>query len=336
MIRFAWLQARTQAVVAVGVLAVVAVVLGVTGPNIVHLYDTTVATCAAHNDCQAATAALSDADGPVQVFADFLLLLVPVLIGMFWGAPLVAREFETGTFRLAWTQGVTRTRWLAIKLALGAVASMVVAGLLSLMVTWWSSPFDRVSMDPFNSLSFGIRDIVPVGYAAFAFVLGFAAGLVARRTLPAMATALVGFVAAREVMTSWVRPYLIAPLQKAVAINPAFGIGIEQTPTGIAVSAPQGGGVLPGTWVYSTRIVDNAGHAPTQAFLGRACPFNKTSGQPNPQTCIANVAAKFHEVVTYQPASRYWAFQWDETAVFLGLAALLGAVCFWWIRRPVA
>ena len=63
MIRFAWLQARTQAVVAVGVLAVVAVVLGVTGPNIVHLYDTTVATCAAHNDCQAATAALSEVAG---------------------------------------------------------------------------------------------------------------------------------------------------------------------------------------------------------------------------------------------------------------------------------
>ena len=61
---------------------------------------------------------------------------------MFWGAPLVARELETGTFRLAWTQSVTRTRWLAVKLALVGLASMAVAGLLSLILTWWSSPID--------------------------------------------------------------------------------------------------------------------------------------------------------------------------------------------------
>jgi len=43
------------------------------------------------------------------VFLDFLVLAVPLLIGMFWGAPLISREFEAGTFRLAWTQGVTRS-----------------------------------------------------------------------------------------------------------------------------------------------------------------------------------------------------------------------------------
>ena len=70
-------------------------------------------------------------------------LLVPALIGIFWGAPLVARELEAGTFRLAWTQSVTRTRWLAVKIALVGLASVLAAGLLSLLVTWWSSPLDR-------------------------------------------------------------------------------------------------------------------------------------------------------------------------------------------------
>ena len=81
---------------------------------------------------------------------------------------------------------------------------MAVAGVLSLMVTWWSSPLDRVRMTPFAS--FDQRGLVPVGYAAFAFVLGVTAGVLIRRTLPAMATALGGFVAARLVVAHWGRP----------------------------------------------------------------------------------------------------------------------------------
>ncbi len=119
MIRFAWLQFRMQAAIAAGALAIVAVVLAVTGPSLVHLYDTTVAACGSQHACSDATTTFTDTDGPLQVFLDFLVLLGPLLIGMFWGAPLVSREFETGTFRLAWTQGVSRSRWLAVKLGLG-------------------------------------------------------------------------------------------------------------------------------------------------------------------------------------------------------------------------
>ena len=157
MIRFAALQFRNQAAVAFGALAVVAIALAVSGPHLVNLYDTTVLTCGVHHDCSAATTALTDTDGPIQVFLAFLLLAVPALIGMFWGAPLVAHEFEAGTFRLAWTQGVTRTGWLAVKLGVGALASVVVTGLLSLMVTWWSSPIDTVSANHFDPLLFGAR-----------------------------------------------------------------------------------------------------------------------------------------------------------------------------------
>ena len=126
----------------------------------------------------------------------------------------VAREFETGTFRLAWTQGVTRTRWLAVKLALGTLAAMVVTGLLSLMVTFWSSRIDEVRMNSFDPLVFSVRDIAPVAYAAFAFVLGFTAGLLTRRVLPAMAIALVGFVVTRLTISSWVRPGSLARITR--------------------------------------------------------------------------------------------------------------------------
>src|ERR1039458_4513058 len=115
MIRFAWLQARVQTMWAVGVLAVIAAALAVTGPRIVHLYNTTVATCQARGDCQSALNAVLNNDSALRTGFGALLVCVPALIGMFWGAPLVAREFEAGTFRLAWTQGATRARWLAGK-----------------------------------------------------------------------------------------------------------------------------------------------------------------------------------------------------------------------------
>jgi hypothetical protein len=44
---------------------------------------------------------------------------------MFWGAPLVAGELESGTFRLAWTQDVSRVRWLALWTAPGTLEALI-------------------------------------------------------------------------------------------------------------------------------------------------------------------------------------------------------------------
>jgi hypothetical protein len=118
------------------------------------------------------------------------LLLVPAIIGTFWAAPLLTREFEAGTFQLAWTQSVTRTRWLAAKLGVGALAAVAAAGLFSLMLTWWSGPIDTAA--PFAKgisitflrlgfVLFPTRGITPLGYAAFAFALGVTAGVLLRR-----------------------------------------------------------------------------------------------------------------------------------------------------------
>lgn len=330
MTRFAWLQFRTQATRAFAGLLAVAITLAISGPHLVHLYDSTIADCSSHNDCSAVTSSFLKTDGALQVFAEMLLLAVPALIGMFWGAPLIAREFETGTFRLAFTQGVTRTRWVAVKLGVGALASMIAAGFLSLIVTWWFSKIDLVRATPYDSLAFGTRGITPIGYAAFAFTLGATASLLTRRTVPAMLTALIGFVGARLAVTSWVRPHLLAPLHKDIAINAATILNFGQTQTGTAVTAGTRG-VLPSQWLYSNQILDAAGHTPTVQFLNNACPLSPHGGAT--PSCITAIASKFHEVLTYQPASAYWAIQWYETTIFLVLAAVLAGVCLWVMRR---
>jgi hypothetical protein len=316
--RFAWLQFRMQAAIAVGALTVIAVVLAVTGPGLVHVYNSSVANCAASGNCAAATTALLAKDHLLQDLGN-LLIALPALVGMFWGAPLVARELETGTEQLVWAQGVTRTRWILVKLGLIGTASAAASGLLSLMLTLWSSPFDRVNMNKFTSV-FDQRDIVPIGYAAFAFALGVTAGAVIRRTLPAMASTLVVFAGARLVFSHWVRPHLITPVHLVTALQVTSGMTYNETNNGPLTLL----GSKPGAWVYSAQVVNKAGHPVSGGFLDRGACL-KSRGAP---ACIGQL----REALVYQPAGRYWAFQWYEMAIFLALAVVLGGFCVWWVR----
>ena len=161
-----------------------------------------------------------------------VVYLAPGIIGLFWGAPLVTRELETGTFRMTWNQSVTRARWIVVKLGLVGLASMTVVGLVTLMVTWWASPISQATVlnssrngssshNRLTPLLFGASGIAPVGYVAFAFALGVTAGVLVRRTLPAMAITLAVFAAVQVVMPNWVRPYLISPVHASTVINPS-------------------------------------------------------------------------------------------------------------------
>jgi hypothetical protein len=360
MIRFACLQSRTQTLVAAALLAVVAIALAVTGPHLVHLYDTTVSGCAADGDCQSATAAFLQNDHALRTVLNYLLVVVPAIIGLFWGAPLVAREFEQGTFRLAWTQGVTRTRWLAVRLGVVGLASMAVAGLFSLALTWWSSPLDRALGTPFSS--FDYRDLVPIGYTAFAFMLGVTAGVLFRSTLPAMALALFTFVAARLAFTHWLRPALLAPLHQNLPVDGATTAGFGWAgylPFGSHASNLQPATPdIPGAWIVSIQMEDKTGHALTPQFVTSTCPGiggGRSSAAPGPglggasshvrapasaqqnlDNCADQVGKTFHEVVSYQPASRYWPLQWYELAIYLAAAVVLAGFCIWRIRRRSA
>jgi hypothetical protein len=322
VIRFAWLQFRFQVAIAFAVLAIVAIALALTGPNLVHLYNTTLVNCGAHGDCSTAIANFLSHDRILQDLGDAVIAL-PAIVGIFWGAPLVARELETGTHRLVWMQGVTRKHWLAVKLGLVGFSSVAVAGLLSLMLTWWSSPIDRVNGNQFTSV-FDQRGVVPIGYAAFAFVLGVTTGILIRRTLPAMATTLVAFVATRVVVTFWVRPHLMSAVRSTLPLRMTSAMGFNQTNNGpLSVT-----GAKPGGWVFQDNLVGPTGHAVSGSFLSQgACKQNRGS--------IACVG-KLREMLVYQPASRYWTFQWYETAIFVGVSLILAGLCFWWLRRRIS
>jgi hypothetical protein len=331
MIRLTWRQFRTEAFIALGALVVVAVILAATGPHLMDVYRST-------------PGQVLTTDPRLQTALAALVLVVPALAGVFFGAPLVARELETGTYRLAWTQSVTRVRWLAAKLVLVGLASSLLVGGLSLMVAWWANPIEIVNANRFSPANFGVSGIVPFGYALFAFALGATTGILFRRTLPAMATTLVGYIAVRLVVTFDIRRHFATPVTRAFPINQTGGFSFSMSPGGsVQVSVPPPD--IPNAWAFSTGVVDHAGRPPTSAFLLKACPTLAggpqlgghviTKGPPvaSMQNCLTTIAARFHGVVTYQPASRYWPFQIGETALFVVLALALAGVSVWWVRR---
>ncbi len=321
MMRFAWRQFRLQAVIALGILTAVVVFFVVTRPQLVDL------------------SRLPQPDALLNRYGTFesvarLLLVAPALIGVFWGAPRLARELESGTFRLAWTQSVTRRRWLAVKLALVGGASVVVTGLLSWAVTWWSAPVDRVTLDRFSALVFSERGLVPLGYAAFALAVGVALGLLLRRTVPAMAATLAVFVGARLVFTQWVRPHLMTPVHETLPLTSAAvgsaGFTGPDGPLIVTVS----NGVRPGAWVLSSGGQDAVNSAGNVVYgLGK----KMGSAADSPQAFRAAIARLgLHVQVVFQPASRFWTFQWIETGIFVGLALALFVFTFWWVRRRLS
>ncbi len=343
MIWLTWRQFRTQAVIAAAALAAVAAVLVITGLMLrQHFDDAGLPGCQAHHSCEMlATKFITQLKA--GSFGNYELLFsasvavlyaVPGLIGLFWGAPLLAREFETGTHRLAWNQGVSRNEWLAVKLGLIGLAAMATAGLLSLLITWWASPIDRalgyagpnavIGLNRLDPTLFGVRGIAPIGYAALALVLGVAFGVLFRRTVPAMAATLAAFVGVQLVWANWIRPHLIPPTAVSSPLTDSFDeFIISQNNQMTLVGAWH----QAGAWVLSNQTLTPSGHVftgpATSACLGNSF-----------RSCTAWVNSKhLLQLVTYQPGSRFWALQGIETAAYVMLAVTVAAFCAWQISR---
>jgi hypothetical protein len=318
MIWVTWAQHRREALVSTVLLAVAGVLLLITGLSMAADFQQSgVAKClglgspavglfVGGSPCDAAQAFPLHWHR-VTTGAFLALITVPALLGVFIAAPLLSREFEFGTYLLAWSQSITRLRWAAIKVGLVAVTVVVAAAALAALVVWWHTPLDLADFNGQWAV-FDIEGIVPVAYAAFALALGTLAGLAIRRTIPAMALTLFIFVAVRLVVAQ-IRPHFIRPLT-----GPAMEIG-------------------QGTWITSssTYYADAQGHhlsLDQVNAVGSAYSGSSGSGYMDylQQHGIRLLA-------DYQPGDRFWTFQLIEAAVFFALAIILIAVGLWCLQR---
>jgi hypothetical protein len=355
MIRLSMLQFRIQAITAAVALAAFTILLAATGPQLASTYAADGLDSCHGSGCLSPatyfTASLARSPyGVLSLLSTGIILLAPAVIGLFWGAPLIARELETGTAALAWNQSVTRTRWLAVKLALGGLTAMALTEALSLMQTWWAVPISQavadgsgagVAQSRFSQLNFATHGITPLGYAAFAFVLGVTAGALIRRTVPAMAVTLAIFAALQVAMPLWVRPNLAPADHVAIAVSGQGDFSPAQTGPGgstftlFAVTIPG----QPGAWLLSSGPVNAAGQPVSttpaactsvgntgQSAGAQGNVFAPGQGPAGFLDCLGRHGIR--EALTYQPASRYWRFQLTETAIYLALALVLAGYCF--------
>jgi hypothetical protein len=337
MMWLTWRQHRTQTLVIYAAVAVAAVALAVTGPALAGLART------AGQDFMPEVQA-NGIDTFLYQFGIGAVIVLPGLVGAFWGAPLVARELDAGTHRLVWNQTITRNRWLATKLACAGLLATAAAGLLSLAVTWWSAPIDTlqdlapstagIGFDRMSPVVFDARGIVPIGYAAFAFALGVTLGIVLRRAVPALATTLALFVGLQLVWSNFIRGHLITPVTTTIPIN-------TETINGIIRSGPNApaqltvGQAQPGSWILSSQTINAQGQAVNSVPL---VPCQPTGGHDPLGRCFAQTLQHisnlgYREQVILQPDSRFWALQWYELGIFLAAAAVLVGFAFWWLRR---
>ena len=308
-------------------LGAVGVLAWVTGASINSEYHGSgLANCLARSDradCQQLINRFGDRFASLQLLIVPLVVL-PGLLGAFVGAPLVARELESGSHRFLWTQGVTKRRWFAVTSSV-ALSLMVLAGsVYSVVAAFWLDVTNRVSDQRFDRL-YDFQGVVPVAASVLAAGVGILCGVVFGRTLLAMAATIGIFVAVRVATAVLVRPRLARPLTLSFPFSqddPLAGTG---------------------AWQLSNRTVDASGlvlgrngSLDISGLAGR-CPGIATEpGQalPAPEAvdaCLRDLDVR--SVVRYHPGDRFWTFQIIESSLLVALAGACLLIASWALRR---
>lgn len=328
-----WRQYRLQAAAAAVLLAGFAAVMVVSGLQMASQWHTMLGTCTTsvgHSSCEGASLG-----GTIGHDFEVLSVMVPAVLGIFFGAPLVAHELESGTSQYAWTQTVTRARWLTVKAGWLLLAAAVWGGAVAALVTWWSGPRNALLQNALQANTFDMQGLVPVGYSVFATALGIAAGAVLRRTLPAVAIVIGGFIGMRLWISQGLRMHFMSPLTTyysltANFIPPAGSVGV-------------GGGIVnkSGQVVaqqFGSFNIDGVAASSLPAICQKLIPASAYGPGGGASNGTVNAVlgcmqrAGYREFYSYQPMSRFWAFQGIETGVFVALAAALIAVTFVVVR----
>jgi hypothetical protein len=309
MIWLTWRQHRAEGLILLVVLALVGVFLLMTGLAMASSFQQLQLNhCLDPNTKSGACAVLLlafynqyDAFQPGVLS----LLALPLLLGALVGAPLVAQEVERRTHLLVWTQSVTRLRWLRVKLALVLGAGLLGAGALLAALRWWSAPLVQLH-GSFSSSIYDTSGPVWVATTLLGLALGIFAGTLTRHTVVAIFVTIALFVAIRAPVELVWRPNFEAPLTATYSPD-------QQNPPGLSNQ----------DWQFASGYIDAQGH--------RNAELNCTRDQTPAQCLRANDVQAFF--VTYQPANRFWTFQWIETGIYVVFSALALVAAIWLVRR---
>jgi ABC-type transport system involved in multi-copper enzyme maturation permease subunit len=331
--RMAWVTWRQHRFALGGVavlLGGLALYLWLTGLQMHHAYAT-VAAChpASSYACQNQVINFDTAYGPTAQTVATLLMAVPMLIGAFVGAPVLARELEIGTFRYAWTLSVGRRRWTLAKLVLLAIAVAVAAGLFSLLFSWYYQPFFADgSYIPLDPKLFGLRGVAFAAWTLAYFAIGALAGLLIRRVVPAIAATLAACTGLTLATGLYLRQHYMAPL---------IGRNLSTPPASAWIIS---GWWTKGGTVISQSTMNQTMNTMFQQIMPAILPKNVNDnyikfykGTANSQVLNNLLHHGYTQWTSYQPGSLFWPFQWIEGSWLLALSVLLTAATVWLVGR---
>ena len=321
--RMAWVTWRQHRIALAGVAALLgawAVYLWLTGLQLRHAYAAATACHPASSiACGEIISEFNFSYGDPALTAAVLLQTVPALIGAFVGAPVLARELETGTFRYAWTLGISRRRWTLGKLVPLAIAVAAAAGVFSLLFSWFFQPFFADGNNiPFTAELFDLRVVALPAWTLAAFAIGALAGMLIRRVVPAIAATLAAWAGLALTAALYLRQHYAVPLRTS------------------NLNVPGSAWIMSQWWTKGGKFAFTNWHdAP--ASLVRQCSAPGPLGKGSPGTlyqCFAQHG--YTRWTSYQPGSRFWPFQWIEGGWLLALSVLLIAATVWLVRRRAA
>jgi len=299
-----WRQHRLTLAGVVAVLGVASVYLYITGEQLRH------------------QGFVSYGAGTGLTLTAALFQVIPPLIGAFVGAPVLARELETGTFRFTWTQGFGRARWTIGTLAPLALGVTVLAGAFGFLFSWSYGPQIGVKygLSPFAGLTFDLRDVAFAGWTLVAFAIGVLAGMLIRRVVAAMFATMVAWSALAVVTGAFLRRHYEAPLvtSKLNLASTDWNMSSSWTRDGKRVSSSTINQVLEKVGVQVN------GH-------GQSVVKGSPLGNMSPTQYLIHHG--FTQLTSYQPASRFWPFQWIEGGWLLALSLLLMTAAVWLVHR---
>jgi len=332
--RMAWVTWRQHRVSLAGVaafLSMVAMYVWIAGLQLHRAY-------AAATTCNPSSPACADLVTSFNnmnhvLIGGYVLQIVPALVGAFVGAPVLARELETGTFRYAWTQAFGRWRWTLAKLTALGVIVTAAAGAISLLFSWYYEPYlatgnQSLSVSDASPLAPGLFDLRGVSFAAWtlmAFSIGVLAGVLIRRVVPAIVATLAAYTGLVLAAGNLLRQHYLAPLLTTTL----SGAGSANGPGSAFVLSQwftRGGRFAFYNWRDAPRS------------LIQACASPPTGGGKSAPVSLYQcfVQHGYTQLTRYQPASRFWPFQWIEGGWLLALSILLIAITVWLVRRRVA
>jgi ABC-type transport system involved in multi-copper enzyme maturation permease subunit len=323
-----WRQHRTALTGVAVLLGAIAVGLWVAGLHLHHAYSAAIACHPASSfTCNGLVNTFNGMYGFLST--GFILQVVPALIGAFVGAPLLARELESGTFRFAWTQGFGRRRWTLAKVVGLGVVVTAVAGAITVLLSWYYQPYFPAgsqalyvskalpigASSPFAPGLFDLRGVTFAAWTLAAFAIGVLAGVLIRRVVPAIVTTLAVYTGLAFAVGGFLRQHYVAPLVTS------------------KLNIPTSAWVISQQWFTSSRRPASPG-ALSQVLQSGPANLGGKGGVPKSVTVWQYLAHHgFTQLTTYQPVSRFWSFQWIEGGWLLALSVLLIAATAWMVRH---